>query len=66
MLPDLRESVCYQHVSSVVSRLSGQTDPQPLVTAVCLTRLPARLHLCAQIKHVGKFIHFCHKCSFQT
>lgn len=48
-------SVCYQHVSSVFSRLSGQADSQPLVIAVCLARLPARLHLCAQNTWANSF-----------
>lgn len=41
-----RESVYYQDVSSVVSRLSGQTDSQPLVIAVCFTCLPAVAYVC--------------------
>lgn len=41
--------VCYQDVSSIVSRLSGQTDSQPLVIAVCFTRLPTAQHICTHI-----------------
>lgn len=41
--------VRYQDVSSIVSRLSGQTDSQPLVIAVCFTRLPTAQHICTHI-----------------
>jgi len=43
---DVRKRRCYQDVSPVDAGLSGKTDAQPLVVALCITRLPAFRNIC--------------------